>query len=147
MGKTSGFEQVHGLLDRVMLMLKSAFLTREDGLKNEKLEGYWIEEVDGKSTATILNHSWLTNSRSDFPYGTRSGDQDQHCRPTSHDWCVWDHLPVVTQEIRPALSCQHSGVQSRGLPIAASVSLNVCQGLRYRQKHFEAIDTYISCMN
>ncbi|KAF2200737.1 phenylalanyl-tRNA synthetase beta chain [Delitschia confertaspora ATCC 74209] len=46
MGKTSGFEQVHGLLDRIMLMLKSAFITREDGLKNEGLEGYWIEEVD-----------------------------------------------------------------------------------------------------
>jgi phenylalanyl-tRNA synthetase beta chain len=48
MGKTSGFEQVHGLLDRIMMMLKSAFITREDGLKNEKLEGYWIEELDGK---------------------------------------------------------------------------------------------------
>ncbi|KAL9095143.1 MAG: hypothetical protein Q9165_002746 [Trypethelium subeluteriae] len=45
-GKTSGFEAVHGLLDRVMLMLKSAFLTREEGLSNEKLEGYWIDEVD-----------------------------------------------------------------------------------------------------
>ncbi|KAF2107407.1 phenylalanyl-tRNA synthetase beta chain [Lophiotrema nucula] len=46
MGKTSGFEQVHGLLDRVMLMLRSVFITREDGLKKESLEGYWIEEVD-----------------------------------------------------------------------------------------------------
>jgi len=46
-GKTSGFEQVHGLLDRVMLMLKSAFVTREDGIKDPKLQGYWIEEVDG----------------------------------------------------------------------------------------------------
>ena len=48
MGKTSGFEQIHGLLDRIMLMLRSAFITREDGLKNEQLEGYWIEEVEGK---------------------------------------------------------------------------------------------------
>ncbi|KAF1842836.1 phenylalanyl-tRNA synthetase [Cucurbitaria berberidis CBS 394.84] len=61
MGKTSGFEQVHGLLDRLMLMLRSLFLTREDGLKNEKLEGYWIEEVDdptflaGHSAAIKLN--------------------------------------------------------------------------------------------
>jgi phenylalanyl-tRNA synthetase beta chain len=47
-GKSSGFEQVHGLLDRVMLMLKSAFITREEGLQNEKVQGYWIEEVDGK---------------------------------------------------------------------------------------------------
>lgn len=52
MGKTSGFEQVHGLLDRLMLMLKSAFITREDGLKNPQLNGYWIEEVEGKLNAT-----------------------------------------------------------------------------------------------
>lgn len=45
-GKSSGFEQVHGLLDRIMLMLKSTFITREDGFKNEKVQGYWIEEVD-----------------------------------------------------------------------------------------------------
>ncbi|EME48485.1 hypothetical protein DOTSEDRAFT_67501 [Dothistroma septosporum NZE10] len=45
-GKTSGFEQVHGLLDRVMLMLRSTFITREDGMKNDKLQGYFIEEVD-----------------------------------------------------------------------------------------------------
>jgi phenylalanyl-tRNA synthetase beta chain len=48
-GKSSGFEQVHGLLDRIMLMLKSAFITREEGLENSKVQGYWIEEVDGKS--------------------------------------------------------------------------------------------------
>jgi len=48
-GKISGFEQVHGLLDRVMLMLRSAFITREDGLKNDKLQGYWIEEVEDAS--------------------------------------------------------------------------------------------------
>lgn len=46
-GKTSGFEQVHGLLDRVMQMLKSAFITKEEGLENAEVEGYWIEEVDG----------------------------------------------------------------------------------------------------
>jgi len=56
--KTSGFEVVHGLLDRVLLMLKTAFLTHEEGLKgDEKLDfevaqdhgkedGYWIEEID-----------------------------------------------------------------------------------------------------
>jgi phenylalanyl-tRNA synthetase beta chain len=46
-GKTSGFEVVHGLLDRVMLMLKSAFLTHEEGLEGTHVDGYWIEEVDG----------------------------------------------------------------------------------------------------
>lgn len=49
MGKTSGFEQVHGLMDRLMLMLRSKFTTREDGLKNAALEGYWIEEVEDKT--------------------------------------------------------------------------------------------------
>ena len=48
-GKTSGFEVVHGLLDRVMLMLKSAFITSEEGLesKTDAYSSYWIEEVDG----------------------------------------------------------------------------------------------------
>ncbi|CAG8983528.1 hypothetical protein HYALB_00004329 [Hymenoscyphus albidus] len=57
-GKTSGFEVVHGLLDRVLLMLKTAFLTHEEGLEDkkgldyevrqdhQKVDGYWIEEID-----------------------------------------------------------------------------------------------------
>ena len=50
-GKVSGFEIVHGLLDRVMAMLKTAFITKEEGLElpnGAKAKGmeYWIEEVD-----------------------------------------------------------------------------------------------------
>lgn len=56
-GKTSGFEVVHGLLDRVLLMLKAAFLTHVEGLEGKKLDfevkeepskpdGYWIEEIN-----------------------------------------------------------------------------------------------------
>ncbi|CRK48022.1 hypothetical protein BN1723_016824 [Verticillium longisporum] len=51
-GKTSGFEVVHGLLDRVLLMLRTAFVAREEGLAAKKgvdptpQDGYWIEEVD-----------------------------------------------------------------------------------------------------
>lgn len=57
-GKSSGFEEVHGLLDRVMLMLRQGFLTREEGLKSGKSldfkvtedhtqrDGYWLEEID-----------------------------------------------------------------------------------------------------
>jgi len=47
-GKTSGFEVVHGLLDRLMAMLKTAFVTREEGLEmsDAKDMQYWIEEVD-----------------------------------------------------------------------------------------------------
>ena len=50
-GKTSGFEVVHGLMDRIMLMLKSAFVTSEEGLEGKSPGGYtqyWIEEVDGE---------------------------------------------------------------------------------------------------
>lgn len=48
-GKSSGFEVVHGLMDRVMLMLKSAFLTSEEGLQGKRAtdSAYWIDEVDG----------------------------------------------------------------------------------------------------
>jgi phenylalanyl-tRNA synthetase beta chain len=42
-GKTSGFEIVHGLLDRIMLMLKTAFRAQEEGLHDQAME-YWIEE-------------------------------------------------------------------------------------------------------
>ena len=48
-GKTSGFEIVHGLLDRLMAMLKTAFKTREEGLElrnGSKGMEYWIQEVD-----------------------------------------------------------------------------------------------------
>lgn len=42
-GRTSGFEIVHGLLDRVLLMLRTSFLTQDDP---SKPDGYWIEELD-----------------------------------------------------------------------------------------------------
>ncbi|KAF5228087.1 hypothetical protein FANTH_14601 [Fusarium anthophilum] len=56
-GRTSGFEVVHGLLDRVLLMLRTAFLTHDEGLSGKsvdfevkenpgKHDGYWIEELD-----------------------------------------------------------------------------------------------------
>ncbi|MCJ1474902.1 phenylalanine--tRNA ligase subunit beta [Lambiella insularis] len=50
-GKTSGFEIVHGLMDRIMLMLKSAFITREEGLEGNRVKesSYWIEEEDNST--------------------------------------------------------------------------------------------------
>ncbi|KAL8864834.1 MAG: hypothetical protein Q9174_007200 [Haloplaca sp. 1 TL-2023] len=49
-GKSSGFEIVHGLMDRIMLMLKSAFVIGEEGLKSKGVgeAAYWIDEVDGE---------------------------------------------------------------------------------------------------
>ncbi|KAK1021561.1 phenylalanine--tRNA ligase subunit beta [Friedmanniomyces endolithicus] len=46
-GKTSGFEQVHGLLDRVVGMLRGTFVAEGEGKVGEKGGlGYWIEEVE-----------------------------------------------------------------------------------------------------
>ena len=55
-GKTSGFEMVHGLLDRVLLMLKQDFLIAADVTSKSldykvsesptKQNGYWIEEIN-----------------------------------------------------------------------------------------------------
>ncbi|KAL1995602.1 hypothetical protein VTN49DRAFT_1789 [Thermomyces lanuginosus] len=47
-GKTSGFEVVHGLLDRIMAMMKSSFIVGEEGLQNVAVHDstYWIEELD-----------------------------------------------------------------------------------------------------
>lgn len=56
-GKSSGFEVVHGLMDRIMLMLKSAFITSEEGLEGKRMgdSSYWIEEVDGKFSPQSIN--------------------------------------------------------------------------------------------
>ncbi|KAK6523251.1 phenylalanine--tRNA ligase subunit beta [Orbilia ellipsospora] len=43
-GKTSGFEVVHGLLDRVMAMLRATFIEKESGK-----DGYWIEELNSET--------------------------------------------------------------------------------------------------
>ncbi|RKF63742.1 Phenylalanine--tRNA ligase beta subunit [Erysiphe neolycopersici] len=44
-GKTSGFEVVHGLLDRILLMLGSPFLI-DEGPHNNDQDGYWIDEIN-----------------------------------------------------------------------------------------------------
>ncbi|KAI6091809.1 phenylalanyl-tRNA synthetase beta chain [Hypoxylon rubiginosum] len=63
-GKASGFEEVHGLLDRVMAMLRQAFITHDEGLATApgkaidfevkavptKRDGYWLEPVDDEPT-------------------------------------------------------------------------------------------------
>ena len=58
-GKTSGFEIVHGLLDRVMAMLKSAFIIAEEGLDNPAMgdSQYYIQGLDGRSRLAHLKIS------------------------------------------------------------------------------------------
>lgn len=112
MGKTSGFEQVHGLLDRLMLMLRSKFMTREDGLKNTALEGYWIEEVDGKSIPLCSSGiGILTLSRPDFPPRPRSIHQDQPWWQEPHHWCLRYSTPKCAAQVRTAIPGQHGRVQ------------------------------------
>ncbi|KAJ5219092.1 Phenylalanine--tRNA ligase beta subunit [Penicillium cinerascens] len=50
-GKSSGFEIVHGLMDRVMAMLKSAFITAEEGLINPAASHshYYIKELNDRT--------------------------------------------------------------------------------------------------
>ena len=57
-GKTSGFEVVHGLMDRIMLMLKSVFITSEEGLESDGVgsSSYWIKEVNGIGTS--ISYHW-----------------------------------------------------------------------------------------
>ncbi|EPE10060.1 phenylalanyl-trna synthetase beta chain [Ophiostoma piceae UAMH 11346] len=72
--KSAGFEMVHGLLDRVLSMLRSSFITHEEGIeskKGEKLgpitadapagkDGYFIQEISdptffpGRAAAIFL---------------------------------------------------------------------------------------------
>jgi phenylalanyl-tRNA synthetase beta chain len=101
MGKTSGFEQVHGLLDRLMLMLRSAFLTREDGLKNDQLQGYWIEEVDGKCMLLGFRRcmNTLTYCRPNLPCWTLCGYQAQHRRQEPYYWCLRYLAPECAPEV------------------------------------------------
>lgn len=63
-GKTSGFEVVHGLLDRIMAMLKSAFITAEEGLESTTGSDaqYWIEELNGMFICLLLFPSSSSSS-------------------------------------------------------------------------------------
>ncbi|CAG8092188.1 unnamed protein product [Penicillium salamii] len=62
-GKSGGFEIVHGLLDRVMAMLKTAFITGEEGLENSAVTDsqYYIQETDGKFACKTLYRNDLTD--------------------------------------------------------------------------------------
>lgn len=53
-GKSSGFEVVHGLLDRLMAMLSTG-VTHAGAV--ERKEGYWIEQLEGKTYWFLLNRT------------------------------------------------------------------------------------------
>lgn len=131
-GKTSGFEVVHGLLDRVMAMLKSAFITGEEGLENSAMADsqYWIEELDGKSEAIrhpVIYRSLTGRLRTHLLPRTR------RLRPRAHSWqgarhrCLRYPAPDGVGELRVEVPRQHSGDQRRSFPVS--------NGVRSKQSH------------
>ena len=92
-GKTSGFEVVHGLLDRIMAMLKSAFITGEEGLDNPAVgdSQYWIEELDGKQNANsfYLPEILTMTYRSHLLPGSCRVDPRPHRRQGACHWRLW----------------------------------------------------------
>lgn len=122
MGKTSGFEQVHGLLDRLMLMLRSKFMTREDGLKNAALEGYWIEEVEGKSQAQISFDASITNANSPLQTRPSSPGTRHRSRSTS---AARTTQSVSSVSCTPA-SCRSSSCRTPSA-LSSSISRSSCR--------------------
>lgn len=50
-GRKAGFEIVHGLLDKLMLMLDVENLKSRDGKATKSSKaGYWIEKADGNAS-------------------------------------------------------------------------------------------------
>lgn len=75
-GKTSGFEAIHGLLDRLLLMLESSFIEQEKddqdiSSRNSKYS-YWIDEINeptffpGHSAAIYLRSGDTTTRIGEF---------------------------------------------------------------------------------
>lgn len=88
-GKTSGFEVVHGLLDRVMAMLSTG--VKESGAEEAK-EGYWIEACDGEPYRTLcLRNSTDINNRPNLLPWPRSQYLDQlPGRQKGVNWNLWN---------------------------------------------------------
>ena len=109
-GKSSGFEIVHGLMDRIMLMLKSAFVTSEEGLhaKGAEEAAYWIEEVDGDFKPSHPNYSGLHADQG----GDRSNILPRPCcsytrsnrRGKSHHRRLWHSASDCVRQVRIEVS-------------------------------------------
>jgi phenylalanyl-tRNA synthetase beta chain len=62
-GKTSGFEVVQGLMDRILLKLMIPFIQ-----PGEAKEGYWIEELNGKAPSSLHHETLATQADNPPPY-------------------------------------------------------------------------------
>ena len=123
-GKTSGFEVVHGLLDRVMAMLKSAFMTGEESLENSAMSDsqYWIEELDGKPPRPELKMSFegllIRCLRAHILPRPRRFRSRAHSRQGPRDWCLRYLAPDGVGELRIEVPRQHPGDQHRSFPLS-----------------------------
>lgn len=120
--KTSGFEVVHGLLDRVMSMLKSAFITGEEGLDNPDVGGsqYYIKELDGMLSLHPAVFFQYTNHliyRPDLLPGPLCIDLCPHRWQGACHWCLRYPSPYCAGKLRTQVPCQHSGDQHRAFPV------------------------------
>jgi hypothetical protein len=127
-GKSSGFEIVHGLMDRVMAMLKSAFITAEEGLTNPAASEsqYYIKELNGMYIRNTLIPSF-EDSNQEFPRPhllprSRRLHSPPHRRQGPGHRQLRCFAPRGPREVRAQVSRQHPGAQHRALPVEGCLS-------------------------
>jgi len=116
-GKTSGFEVVHGVLDRVMAMLNAEFIDPEEGNESPENDGYWIEEFESESyypalkcleCADISFRSYVL----DWPCSEYSFE---HRRQAPYHRRIRYFTSHGAEELRTSVRCKRAGAQSRSV--------------------------------
>lgn len=119
-GKTSGFEVVHGLLDRVMAMLKSAFITAEEALDNPAVgsSNYWIEKLDGEKNNPLLYLCYANYKRPNILSRSCRLNTCPHRRKRAGYWHFRNPASYCVGEIRAQISCQCCRDKHRSFPVS-----------------------------
>lgn len=131
-GKTSGFEVVHGLLDRVMAMLKSAFITAEETLDNPAVgnSNYWIEKLNGETHSYIYCISvMLTYKRPNIFPRSCSLDTYPHRRKGAGHWHFRNSASYGVGEIRAQVPCQYCRDKHRSFLVSSEDSYRKRKGI------------------
>ncbi len=131
-GKTSGFEIVHGLLDRVMTMLRVAFITHEEGLAGKSIDfevkenpsqqdGYFIQEIDeptffnGRAAAIYVRLGGKLQRIGELGVLHPTVLEKFDLRYDGHPYVFRTELSMLIQLQIPG---QHTGDQPRGVPLS-----------------------------
>ncbi|EFW99363.1 phenylalanyl-tRNA beta subunit [Grosmannia clavigera kw1407] len=134
--RSAGFEQVHGLLDRVMLMLRCAFLTREEGLTSGSgagLDGYFIREIDdptffpGRAAAIYVRIGGESKRIGELGVLHPTVLEAYDLRPTAHVLLV-RHPPTETMSDSDGddVSSNFSHLHVAGLVVPVLIVLGAC---------------------